>query len=146
MTGPRERANADALNLGVGVDAQSSDPGLPRSQRLATLLDSQFVVPGTGYRFGLDPILGLVPGIGDAISLAVGLVIVHDAWRLGARKRVLGRMALNLGVDWVVGTIPVVGDAADFFIKPNRANADLLTREYEAGRLRRSPAKPADPG
>jgi hypothetical protein len=112
------------------------DPSLPRSLRLARALDSKFLVPGTGFRFGIDPIIGLIPVVGDAISFAMGMVIVTDAWRLGARRRVLARMGLNLLVDWVIGSIPVIGDAADFFIKPNRANAALLTREHAAGRLR----------
>ena len=99
-------------------------------------MDSEFSVPGTKVRFGLDPILGLVPGVGDAVSFVVGMVIVVDAWRLGARKRVLARMVGNLGVDWLVGTVPVIGDLADFAIKPNRANAELLAREHAAGRLR----------
>ena len=100
------------------------------------MMDSEFSVPGTKVRFGLDPILGLVPGVGDAVSFVVGMVIVVDAWRLGARKRVLARMVGNLGVDWLVGTVPLIGDLADFAIKPNRANAELLAREHAAGRLR----------
>lgn len=110
--------------------------GLPRAVRLARLMDSQFVLPGTKVQFGLDPILGLVPGVGDAVSFLVGMIIVTDAWRMGARKRVLGRMIGNLAIDWLVGTVPVIGDLADFAIKPNRANAELLAREHAAGRLR----------
>lgn len=100
------------------------------------MMDSQFVLPGTKVQFGLDPILGLVPGVGDAVSFLVGMIIVTDAWRMGARKRVLGRMIGNLAIDWLVGTVPVIGDLADFAIKPNRANAELLAREHAAGRLR----------
>lgn len=109
---------------------------MPRSVRLAHLLDARFRFPGTAFRFGLDPLIGLIPVAGDTISLCIGLLILFDARRLGARKRVLARMLLNLGVDWAVGIIPLVGDAADFFIKPNRANAALLMREHAAGRLR----------
>ncbi len=113
------------------------DP-LPHSLRLAALLDSKFEIPALKLRFGLDPLIGLIPGIGDTISLVLGMLIVFDARRLGARKRVLGRMVWNLTVDWVIGTIPLIGDVADFFIRPNQANAELLRREHEAGRLERS--------
>ncbi|MEA5614831.1 DUF4112 domain-containing protein [Nodularia spumigena] len=108
-----------------GLDAE----GLPRSLRLAKLLDAKFVVPGTTFRFGIDPLIGLIPVAGDAIAFGLGSLIVIDAWRLGVRKRILARMVLNLGVDWLIGSMPVVGDAADFVIKPNRANARLLKRE-----------------
>jgi hypothetical protein len=97
--------------------------------RLARLLDSKFAFPGTTFRFGLDPIIGLLPVVGDAVAFGLGSLIVIDAWRLGVRRRVLARMVLNLGVDWLIGLLPVVGDAADFFVKPNRANARLLMRE-----------------
>lgn len=105
------------------------DPTLPRSLRLARALDSKFLIPGTGFRFGIDPIIGLIPVVGDTISFALGMLIVTDAVRLGVRRRVIARMLLNLIVDWIVGSIPLIGDAADFFIKPNRANARLLARE-----------------
>ncbi len=102
---------------------------LPRSLRLAKLLDSSFRVPGTGFRFGWDPLIGLIPVVGDALSFGLGSLIVIDAWRLGVRRRVLARMVVNLIADFLVGTAPVVGDAADFFVKANRANARLLRRE-----------------
>lgn len=109
----------------AGLDAE----GLPRSLRLAKLLDSKFLLPGTTFRFGIDPLIGLVPVVGDTLAFAIGSLIVLDAWRLGVRKRILARMLLNLGVDWLIGLLPVVGDAADFVVKPNRANARLLKRE-----------------
>tara|TARA_R110000782_G_scaffold259836_6_gene350627 strand:- start:2840 stop:3196 length:357 start_codon:yes stop_codon:yes gene_type:complete len=109
---------------------------IPHSVRLANALDAKFRVPGTRFRFGLDPVIGLLPVAGDTISLCLGLLILADARRLGARKRVLALMLLNLGVDWVIGMIPLIGDVADFFIKPNRANANLLLQEHAAGRLR----------
>lgn len=102
---------------------------LPRALRLARMLDAKFRVPGTAFRFGLDPILGLFPVFGDTIALGLGLFIVAEAWSLGVRRRVLLRMVANLAVDWAVGSIPVVGDVADFFIKPNRRNAALMARE-----------------
>ncbi len=112
----------------------ASEHDIPRAARLADLLDSKFEL--FGVRFGLDPIIGLVPVLGDTITLVMGLSIVRDAWKHRVRKAIIFRMLLNLGVDWLVGQIPVVGDLTDFFIRPNARNAKLLRREHEAGRLR----------
>ena len=113
------------------------DSPFPRTLRLARLLDAKFRLPGTTFTFGIDPLLGLIPGIGDAISFLLGAAIVFEARRLGCRRRVLLRMLANLLVDAGIGTIPIVGDALDFFIKPNAANAALLAAEHREGRLRR---------
>jgi hypothetical protein len=105
-------------------------------------MDSRFRIPGTRFRFGLDPLIGLIPVAGDTIALLLGLVVVADAWQLGARRSVLLRMVLNLGIDWLIGSIPLVGDVADFFIKPSRANVGLLLREQQSGRLTGTPLRP----
>lgn len=106
---------------------------MPRSLRIAKLLDAKFRFPGTNFRFGIDPILGLFPVVGDTISLLIGLSIVFEARLLKVRRTVLLRMLWNLGVDWLIGSIPIVGNVADFFMKPNRANARLLAREVGLG-------------
>ena len=85
-----------------------TERALRRLERLGSLLDSRFRLPG-GFRFGLDPLLGLVPGVGDAASAIVALYIVLEAWRLGASRGTLARMLLNVGLDFAVGTIPVLG-------------------------------------
>lgn len=110
-------------------DQRAAD--LARIDRIANMLDSQFRVPGTGLRFGWDGILGLVPGFGDVVTLGPGAFLIYEAHRMGARRRILARMALNTGVDFVVGAIPVVGDIFDFAFKANRKNAVLLRREIE---------------
>lgn len=107
---------------------------IPRALRLADTLDSKFEL--LGVRFGIDPLIGLVPVVGDTISFVLGLAIVRDAWKHRARKRVIARMLIHLGIDWLIGQIPLFGDAADFFIRPNARNAELLRREHDAGRLR----------
>lgn len=113
-----------------------TDPNtIPNSIRFAEILDSKFEMPMLGIRFGIDPIIGLVPVLGDTISFVLGLAIVRDAWVLKARKRVVARMLFNLGIDLLIGQVPIFGDAADFFLKPNKANAALLQREQDAGRL-----------
>ena len=89
-------------------------------------MDEQFVLPGTGVRFGWDSILGLFPGLGDAITSAVSLLIVHHAWQTRASPILIGRMLANIGVDVLLGAVPLVGDAFDFAWKAHRKNARLL--------------------
>ncbi len=106
--------------------------GLTHRQRLeqvrfiANLMDNRFVIPGTGLRFGLDFVVGLLPGFGDVITTAISLLIVHHAWQSGASKFTLARMLGNVGIDFVVGVVPVFGDLFDFVFKANRKNMRLL--------------------
>ena len=105
----------------------SIDPAR-RSRALARLLDESLRVPGTRIRFGLDPILGLVPGLGDVITTGVATLIVLDAARLGAPPALLGRMAGNILADAAIGTIPGAGDVLDVFARVNTRNLALLDR------------------
>lgn len=97
--------------------------------RLAKLLDTQFKLPGTNFRFGLDGIIGLIPGIGDTVSGGLGLYIIHRARQEGASAGLLAKMIWNLLVDTILGAIPLVGDLFDFAHKANAKNARLL-QEY----------------
>lgn len=99
-----------------------------RVRSLARLLDTAMRVPGTNIRFGLDSVLGLIPGLGDVSGAALSGYIVISAARLGVPRAVLGRMLLNLGVDTVVGTIPLLGDLFDVGFKANVRNAALLEK------------------
>ena len=113
---------------------------IERLDRLADLLDSRYRVPGLGWRFGLDGLLGLIPGVGDVASLGPGAYIVYRAHRLGADKRTVGRMAVNAGLDFAVGTVPLLGDVFDVAFKANRRNIEILKRhlgEREAPARRR---------
>ena len=105
-------------------------------RKVAQLLDSAFVLPGTSMRVGLDPILGLVPGLGDLISPLFTLGILWQARELGIPKVVQLRMIFNVAIDTVVGLVPVLGDAFDFAWKANDMNMVLLERhayeEHEA--------------
>jgi hypothetical protein len=101
---------------------------LERLERLAYWLDDRFRVPGTGFRVGLDGLVGLVPGVGDVVTNALTAYIVYQAWRLGIPKRVLLRMLANLGIDTLVGIVPVAGDLLDVGFKANRRNVRLLRR------------------
>ena len=99
---------------------------LKRIRLLSRLLDEQFRIPGTTYRVGLDGLLGLIPGVGDAAGALLSAYIVYEAIRLGAPSTVLLRMIANIGIDTVGGAIPVVGDIFDMAWKTNKKNAALL--------------------
>ena len=90
------------------------------------MLDSAVRLPGTSITFGLDPILGLVPGLGDLAGAVLSGYIVLTAARLGAPKSVLAKMLLNLGTDALVGSVPVLGDLFDVGFRANIRNSELL--------------------
>ena len=102
--------------------------GDDRLRRLEILLDEAFVIPGTGIRFGLDGIIGLVPGLGDILVGILSLIIPLAAWVRGVPYITLVRMLTNVSIGLLIGTIPILGDAFDIFWKANRRNYRLLTR------------------
>ncbi|MDW4499716.1 DUF4112 domain-containing protein [Sulfitobacter sp. D35] len=102
------------------------DADLRRAERIARLLDTRWRIPGTPLRFGFDSIVGLVPGVGDTVMLLPSLWMIYTAYRHGARGAVLAKMAGNAGVDFFVGSVPVLGDVFDLFFKSHRRNAALL--------------------
>ena len=106
--------------------------GDERLRRLEILLDEAFVIPGIGIRFGIDGIIGLIPGLGDALVGALSLVIPFAAWVRGVPYITLLRMLTNVAIGLLVGTIPILGDAFDIFWKANRRNYHLLTRSIAA--------------
>jgi hypothetical protein len=99
---------------------------IARLDALASLLDTALLIPGTDIRFGLDALIGLVPGIGDAVTTAMSLYIVHEARQLGAPGHVIARMLANVALDGVVGAVPLVGDAFDVMWRSNKRNMRLL--------------------
>ena len=104
--------------------------------RLSRWMDSIFKIPGTNFRFGLDGILGLIPGAGDISTLAVSGYLILLMARNGASGYVLARMVLNVGIDALIGSIPFIGDIFDFVFKANQANMSLMRRYYQEGRYR----------
>ena len=98
---------------------------------LAQLMDSQFALPGTRIRLGLDAIVGLIPGIGDTLNLGVAGYIVSRAVAAGTPKRHLARMLFNILVDWLIGLVPLVGDLFDVGWKANLRNAAVMRGHYE---------------
>jgi hypothetical protein len=101
---------------------------------LEILLDEAFVIPGAGIRFGIDGIIGLVPGLGDALAGLLSLVIPLAAWIRGVPYVTLARMAANLGIGVLVGSVPLFGDIFDILWKANRRNYRLLRRHLGAPR------------
>ncbi|MFL6374689.1 MAG: DUF4112 domain-containing protein [Pyrinomonadaceae bacterium] len=94
--------------------------------QLAFYLDGLFRVPGTTWRFGLDGLIGLVPNVGDTLTAFASFYILVAGVRYGVPKITLLRMAMNIAIDYVIGSIPVIGDAFDFFWKSNQRNMDLI--------------------
>jgi hypothetical protein len=103
-------------------------------ERLARLLDNQFKFPGTNFRFGLDPILNLVPVLGDISGLLLSSVILATMLKHGVSRKLAILMALNILVDTVVGAIPLLGNIFDFYYKSNARNMRLLREHYEEGK------------
>lgn len=93
---------------------------------LSHYLDGLFRVPGTGWRFGLDALIGLIPNVGDTLTSFASFYILLAGVRYGVPKITLLRMAFNIGLDYVVGTVPFIGDAFDFIWKSNKQNMDLI--------------------
>ena len=96
-------------------------------------MDGLFRVPGTGWRFGLDALVGLIPGVGDTATTVVSFYILAAGVRHGVPKVTLLRMAANIAVDYLLGAVPVVGDLFDFAWKSNQMNVELIRRRAAVG-------------
>jgi hypothetical protein len=103
---------------------------------LARLMDSQFKIPGTRFRFGLDPLIGLIPGLGDFTGLLFSGYMILICARNGASGFLLARMVLNILIDACIGAIPLVGDLFDFAYKANNRNLKLMHEHYIEGRYK----------
>jgi hypothetical protein len=104
---------------------------LARLRRLAQRMDMAFRLPVIGYRVGWDSILGLVPGVGDALTVLPAAFILREAKRMGVPRGTLVKMMANVGIDFAVGSVPLVGDLFDAGWKANVRNVDLLERHLE---------------
>ncbi len=107
---------------------------IEKLERLARLMDSQFKIPGTEMRMGLDGLLGLMPGIGDTATMLVSAYIIHKARQHGAHPALLTRMGYNVFIDWMIGLVPVVGDAFDIGWKANKRNVELLKAHLQTAK------------
>ena len=106
---------------------------LGRIRAVAHILDESVRIPGTRFRIGLDPILGLLPVAGDFATAVCSLYIVAEAIRLGVPKRTVVRLLANIAVDMLFGSIPVVGDLFDAYWKANVRNAELVAAAVADG-------------
>ncbi len=104
---------------------------------LAHLLDDCFRIPGTSIRFGVDGIVGLIPGLGDVLAGLASSLLVIAAWARGVPYVTLARMVVNLGIDVLIGSIPILGDAFDIGWKANRRNYALITKHLNEPRHNR---------
>lgn len=118
----------------MNENAFSKNPELRHLDLLARLMDSQFRIPGTSIRFGLDPIIGLIPGAGDISTFAISSFMLFVMVRNGASRFVLARMILNVLIDTILGAIPFVGDVFDVGFKSNVRNMRLMREHYIEGR------------
>ena len=115
----------------------SSADHLEILRALSRWTDTVFEIPGLGWRFGLDPILGLIPFVGDLATSVVSLYLLTVAKQMNVPRSTLLRMGLNIGVDYVVGAIPILGNLFDFTWKANHRNVQLLERSLAAGNRQR---------
>ena len=126
------------LSQKVEVQQQPGQRGLKQLGRLAKLMDAQFRIPGTEIRFGLDGIIGLIPGAGDLSTFAVSGYMLWIMANNGASGFVLAKMTLNILIDALIGSIPILGDVFDIAFKANMRNIQLMQEHYEEGRHRGS--------
>jgi len=127
--------NEDIPDLDPYEDEYS--PHLRRIEKIAYLFDARFEIPGTKMRIGWDGLIGLVPGVGDTLTLLPQLYLLFEAIRLKLGTKAILKMLLNILIDWLVGTIPVVGDLFDVAFKSNLRNAKIVA---EAIRKKRADA------
>lgn len=114
--------------------AETRHPDLRSFEHVARLLDSKFQIPGTKIRFGLDPLLSLMPVLGDLITLVISSMLIYTMHNHGASRKVVVKMMLNAGLDTVIGAIPLVGTVFDVFYRSNERNIKLLKEHYLEGK------------
>jgi hypothetical protein len=122
------QARRMAPEFPLGRDAASVRQ---RVEAMERLLERSFVLPGINQPVGLDAILGLVPMAGDAVGAAMGLYLVWEARNLGMSKWQMGRMVGHVGIDALVGAIPLVGAVADFFYRSNTRNLKIIKKHLD---------------
>ncbi|HEU5146525.1 MAG TPA: DUF4112 domain-containing protein [Chryseosolibacter sp.] len=130
---------ADGMEPNVRVvydpkDRPNDPPAMENFKQISRLLDSKFQIPGTGIRFGLDPIFSLMPFLGDLITLVISSMLIYTMQKHGASRKVVVKMMINAGLDTVIGAIPVVGTVFDVFYKANERNVRLLREHYYEGK------------
>jgi hypothetical protein len=144
-TSQKLKSMAEQLNISNEADrpvkvAYPDPAGLRRIRFISRLLDQSILLPG-GYRIGLDPIIGLVPGIGDLVATALSCYPIIEAYRLGIPVRIILQMLINVAAEGLVGTLPVLGDVFDAVWKANMRNLRLVEASYSPRLKERSVGK-----
>lgn len=121
----------DRLTASLGGLDRSPAAVRQRLEMLEGLLERSLVIPGTGMRFGLDSVLGLLPVVGDIVTGAMGAYFIWEARNLGLSKWQLARMAANVGFDTAVGAVPFLGDLFDFAFKSNTRNLRIIKKHLD---------------
>jgi len=132
------------LHDGPVPDSRGHGDNFRALEQLGKLMDSQFVIPGLGIRFGVDALLGLIPGLGDFAGGIVSLYILGSAAQHGVSRVTIVRMALNLVMDILLGALPFIGDVFDVAYKANNRNVALLKRHLGAADTELRSARRAD--
>ena len=117
----------------MSAEEKSTPSELKWLDTATQLLDNRFRIPGTDIRFGLDFLIGLMPGVGDIFSLGISGLLVVVMARKGASGMVMVKMIWNILVDAIAGTVPILGDIFDLSFRANRRNLDLLQEHYVEG-------------
>lgn len=123
------------------TDSAAAAAALERLDRFSFWTDSNFRIPFTGFRFGLSPLIGLVPVVGDFVGLILSLVVLREARRVGASRKLQGRMVVNMLIEFLGGLLPVIGDAFDAIYKANTRNTELL-RGWLLDQVETQPRRP----
>lgn len=117
----------------------TENDAIKRLDKLAALLDSKFGIPGTKLRFGIDALIGLIPGIGDAVGAILALWVVVSGIKMGASAATVAKMLVNIGIELVLGAVPIVGDLFDVVWQANNRNVVLLRTELAPDTLTDQP-------
>jgi hypothetical protein len=133
MTMSRASAFAFDFRGAERYDARTRRAAIDRIDRLATLFDVAFLIPGTKIRFGVEALLRLVPGIGDAAASVLSLYLIYEAAKLDVPATLLARMLVNVALEAAAGAVPVAGDAFDVMFRANRRNVTLLRQYFARG-------------
>ncbi|TLU74271.1 DUF4112 domain-containing protein [Lichenicoccus roseus] len=118
----------------AGIPAAEAARRLARLRRIAWVMDGAFRLPGSRFRFGLNSIIGLPPGVGDAALAAVSLYIVYEARKLGVPGPAIARMLGNIAIEAAAGSIPIAGDLFDVAFKANLRNMDIIDQHVRSAR------------
>lgn len=116
------------------LPGKTERPGMTIIKRLVYLLDEQFRLPGTNFRFGLDPLMNLFPVVGDMTGFVISAGLLLAMARKGASNKLVVLMSINIFIDAIIGGIPLIGQVFDFFFKANSRNLRLLKEHYVEGK------------